>query len=380
MAQEITPLQEVQGTLAKMSDQFRMCLPKHISPDKFIRAAQTAVQNNPDLLQCSRPSLYNACMKCAQDGLLADGREAAIVKFGGEAAYLPMVGGILKLIRNSGELATIDAEVVHEKDEYDSWVDERGQHFKFKKARGERGAPLLTFAYAIMKDGALYFEEVSEQEMAGIQKVARSQTVWTGAFRDEMKKKSAIHRMAKRMPKSTDLESVLKHDEELYDLEKPAEPTEKPTTSSKLNAAVVGQDRTGVEDAAIVEPSKTQPETPAPVSTPVNPPRETVKTNENNKIIKAVLIEKINTKKSEPGAAKAWTKFGGLVSGKWYGTFDGKFADIMQKSVKDRALVNIEFTETVKNDQVYNNIVNIEISNIKDCQEVGEIPFDDVPS
>ena len=91
MAQEMTVLQEVQGTLSKMSDQFKMSLPAHIKPEKFIRAAQIAVQNNPDLLNLSKPTLYNSFMKCAQDGLIPDGREAVITKRGGDAVYMPLI-------------------------------------------------------------------------------------------------------------------------------------------------------------------------------------------------------------------------------------------------------------------------------------------------
>ena len=362
--QVISPLQEVQGTLSKMGDQFKMSLPVHIKPERFIRAAQTAIQNNPDLLQVSRPSLYNACMKCAQDGLLPDGREAAIVKFGADAGYIPMIAGILKLIRNSGELATIDAEVVHEKDEYDSWTDERGQHFKFKKNRGERGAPMLTFAYALTKDGHLYFEEVTEAEMASIQKMARSQNVWTGGFRDEMKKKSALHRLAKRMPKSTDIEQVLKADEELYDLEKTEEVKPEATTSTRLNDAITGGDKQKATDAEV---------------TPTPAPTVQASTPDGTKTSVGILFEKLSQKNSPEGAPKKWTKFGGLSDGKWYGTFDTKIADLIQYSIQNRALMNMVYTEKDDKGKTYYNIVSLEQTSTDDNVQQPPQADDDIP-
>src|SRR5262245_58378968 len=132
--QALAPIDEVRGTIQRMAPQFKAALPAQIPVERFVRVVQTAVATNTDLLQCERTSLYAAAMKCAQDGLLPDGREAAIVKYGSTARYMPMVGGIAKKIRNSGELKTLNAEVVYENDTYDHWSDEKGEHFEHRKA------------------------------------------------------------------------------------------------------------------------------------------------------------------------------------------------------------------------------------------------------
>uniref|UniRef100_UPI00195373C4 recombinase RecT n=1 Tax=Klebsiella aerogenes TaxID=548 RepID=UPI00195373C4 len=46
-------------------------------------------------------------------GLLPDGREGAIVEFSGKAQWMPMIGGLRKKVRNSGEIATWEAHVVY---------------------------------------------------------------------------------------------------------------------------------------------------------------------------------------------------------------------------------------------------------------------------
>ena len=63
----------VRGLLEKMKGQFEMALPKHVTPDRLIRVALTAVQNTPKLLECDRRSLLSAVMTCAQLGLEPDG-------------------------------------------------------------------------------------------------------------------------------------------------------------------------------------------------------------------------------------------------------------------------------------------------------------------
>jgi recombination protein RecT len=108
----------VRADLGRMSSEFKAALPAAIPVERFIRTAVTAVQMDPNLLAADRRSLYGACMKAAQDGLQLDGREAALVIFKdrrsgtSKVQYMPMVGGILKKIRNSGEISTITSRYV----------------------------------------------------------------------------------------------------------------------------------------------------------------------------------------------------------------------------------------------------------------------------
>jgi recombination protein RecT len=88
------PIAVVRQNLTQMAPQFAAALPKHISVEKFTRVALTAIQNNPDLaVKADRRSLFGACVRLAQDGLLPDGREAAIVMFGDKAQAMPMISG-----------------------------------------------------------------------------------------------------------------------------------------------------------------------------------------------------------------------------------------------------------------------------------------------
>src|SRR5882762_1147619 len=102
-----------------MEGQFKAALPAHIPVERFMRVVMTAIQENPDLVKADRRSLWNAAMKAAQDGLLPDRREGAIVVYGTQAQWLPMVAGIRKKVRNSGEIATWDVNVVHAKDAFE---------------------------------------------------------------------------------------------------------------------------------------------------------------------------------------------------------------------------------------------------------------------
>src|SRR5271154_2351552 len=105
--------------LAEYEPQIAAVLPLHIPPEKFRRVVITAVNLNPDLLKADRRSLFTACVRAAADGLYPDGREAALVMFGNSATYMPMIHGIRKRMRNTGEVTSAEAEVVYERDFFD---------------------------------------------------------------------------------------------------------------------------------------------------------------------------------------------------------------------------------------------------------------------
>ena len=94
-------------------------MPAHIPVERFVRVVLTAIQNSPKLAEMDRASLWNASMRAAQDGLLPDGREGALVPFKGKVTWIPMVAGIRKKVRNSKDIATWDVHAVHAKDQFE---------------------------------------------------------------------------------------------------------------------------------------------------------------------------------------------------------------------------------------------------------------------
>lgn len=256
---KLTPQDEVVKALALLEPEIEKALPPQIKSAKFIRVAQTAIRMTPTLALLDRASLYASFHKCAADGLLPDGREAAIVEFKGKAVYMPMVQGICKKARNSGEIKDINALVVYQNDEYDHWIDESGEHFKHRPKIADRGNPILTYAFCRTKDAGMYFEEIDMAQMDAIQKSSRAQNgPWSGPFKSEMMRKSALRRLLKyRVPSSTDLDELIRRDDDLYDLSEEKEPPKKAEkTSSRLKDIV----ETTTEPAAQEGPTEAQEE------------------------------------------------------------------------------------------------------------------------
>lgn len=218
----VKPIDVFRREVTAMGPQFAMVLPPNVTPERFTRVIVTAIQKTPSLLDANRTSLIGACMNAAQDGLLPDGREGAIVPFKGQAQWMPMVKGILKTVRNSGELASIASEVIYAADEFKYWVDTEGAHLIHEPAlfAEERGEVVGAYALAKTKDGEVYVEAMNKAAIEKVRSISRARDggPWKDWW-DEMARKTVIRRLAKRLPCSTDLDRVLERDNDLHDLD-----------------------------------------------------------------------------------------------------------------------------------------------------------------
>lgn len=257
---QITPMDAMRHTLTKMGAEFKSALPPQIPVDKFIRTTLTAVQMNPELLDADRRSLLGAAMKAAQDGLLLDGREAAPVIFrtkeGPKVQYMPMVGGILKKLRNSGELLSISANVVYDKDQFE-YVLGDFEEIRHKPFLGDRGKAIAVYAIARTKDGAIYREVMSVNDVEKVRAASRAANAgpWVQWW-DEMARKTVIRRIAKRLPSSADLEQVLQSDNEVVGFVQTAPeiditPAPDTKTPSRLKSKIAAEAETITEQVNI---------------------------------------------------------------------------------------------------------------------------------
>lgn len=228
MGQQLTVAQQRQasanqfrGDFQRMGGEIAAALPPHIPAERFIRVVLTAVQGDYALLEADRKSLFEASMRSAQDGLLPDKREGALVIYGGKVQWMPMIGGILKKIRNSGELVSIGAHVAYEHDHfvYVLGDEERIEHAP--KLEGDRGKPRAAYAIAKTKDGGIYREVMSVADIEKVRNVSKAarKGPWVDWW-EEMARKTVLRRLAKRLPMSTDLDDLMRRDDELYDFKR----------------------------------------------------------------------------------------------------------------------------------------------------------------
>lgn len=224
-------IQRFSQQLSKMDGQFRVALPSHIGPERFQRVVMTAVNRNSELLIADRKSLLESCMLCAQDGLLPDGRQAALVIFNTNIAkkgeppnwikkvqYMPMVAGIRMKIYQSGEIKGLTARIAYENDEFDVVLGDN-ERIDHKPNLFDRGRMIAGYAVATFRDGSKEFEVMTIADIEKVRAVSRNKDA--GPWRDwyeEMAKKTVIRRLSKSLPVSAELSDFLRRDDSFYDL------------------------------------------------------------------------------------------------------------------------------------------------------------------
>lgn len=230
MEQQQHPVVAVRAYLENtMRAEIAKQLPAGIDPDRFIRTVVTTVQMNPDLAYADRRSLLGSCMKAAQDGLMPDGREAVLniystkQKVNGRdewvptVQYLPMVRGLLKVARNSGEIASIDAAAVYEKDHFvfARGDDPRIEHIPYLGAE-DPGQVIAAYMIVKLTNGEVHREVMSRRDIEKVREASKAKNGpgWSTWY-DQFAIKSVIKRGTKLLPQSSDrLARVIEHDNE----------------------------------------------------------------------------------------------------------------------------------------------------------------------
>ena len=203
--------------------QLAMALPRHITPDRLIRVALTAVQKTPKLLECDQTSLFAAIIAAAQLGLEPDGAlgQAWLVPYGNQVQLIPGYRGLLALVRRSGELSTVEVRAVHAKDtfrfqyglnsvlEHDPCEPRDADDTDF-----DPGQLVAVYAIARLKDSGIQWEVMRRHEVEAIRKASPhgKSGAWVSHY-DEMAKKTVLRRLSKLLPMSIEAQTAVDLDE-----------------------------------------------------------------------------------------------------------------------------------------------------------------------
>ena len=197
-----------------MREQFARALPKHLTPERFARVAITALTRTPKLAECSPASMMKCLLDLSAMGLEPDGRRAHLIPYGSEATLVIDYKGLVELIRRSGDVVSIRAETVCEKDEFD-WRN--GEVTHRVNWRDNRGAVQAVYAEAVMKSGERQTAVMTKAEVEGIRN--RSKAGQSGPWKSdwaEMAKKTAVRRLSKMLPLSSEIMDHVTRDDEQF--------------------------------------------------------------------------------------------------------------------------------------------------------------------
>jgi recombination protein RecT len=216
----LTVQQQRRLTLRHLFDQQKpelaKLLPRGMDPERLFRMALTECIKNPKLLECTAESWALAVQTCAQQGLYPDSglgymylnprrnRKKDVVEVQAMRGYQ----GDIQLARNSGEIADIYAEVVYSKDEYKVTKGLSRDIVHVPYDGDEDPGPLKAcYAVAKLRSGEIAFVTLTKRD---VERHRESSEGWKEDWSPWQKhtaamwKKTAVHELAKWLPKSTE--------------------------------------------------------------------------------------------------------------------------------------------------------------------------------
>lgn len=314
-----TTTDTLRGMLA--GDEFKRAvsqvLPKHLTPDRFVRVAILAMTRTPKLAQCEKASFFGSLMTLSQLGIEPDGRRAHLIPFENrkrgvvECQLIVDYKGIAELVQRSGLVSNLHADVVCENDEFEFNCGEVTKHkIDFRKPRG-----LMYAAYAMarMKDGSNKCEVMGRDEIYLVRDKSSGwkafkagyakESPWADAQSEpEMWKKTAFRRLSKWLPWSPEIRDAIEKDEE------PIEVTTTTVSTVDPLAGLLGAIPEAPAEPENVAAFQVPPPNPQPErdvrSGPASPPMEP--------------WEKLGITVEEAGHTfeqfKAWAALGGIIT------------------------------------------------------------------
>lgn len=208
--------------LKQHSAEIARALPKHLTPDRMTRIALTEFRKNPKLAECNPLSVFAAVIQASQLGLEPGMLgQCYLIPYGKECQLIPGYQGLLELVRRSGKVKRIEAQVVYERDRfaYRTGLTVHLDHEPFLD--GDRGEPRLCYAVAEFADGGHHVEVMSRAQIEAIRdrgsnsqnaKRYGKKTPWD-TDTDEMWRKTVLRRICKALPKSIELATALALDD-----------------------------------------------------------------------------------------------------------------------------------------------------------------------
>lgn len=211
----------VMGLLEQMKGEIARCLPKHLTPERMTRIAMTELRKTPKLQECDPMSFIASIMQASQLGLEPGVLGSCyLIPFNNKAkgivecTFMPGYRGFLDLARRSGQIVSLVARSVYEKDEfgYEFGLKENLTH---KPSLTDRGNLVAVYAVAILKDGGHQFDVMSKADVDIIRNQSKSSNngPWVTHY-EEMAKKTVLRKLFKWLPCSVEMQKAVALDEQ----------------------------------------------------------------------------------------------------------------------------------------------------------------------
>ena len=239
--------------LEKKKDLIQASLPNTITPERLIGVFTMVLKSSPALGKCTQTSLISAVIQTVQLGLQPGNiGHVYLVPFKNkgvnEVQLIVGYRGLCELVNRSGRAVVLSAEVVKESDvfEYEMGLNPKMRHVP---AEGDRGDRIGVYAIAKNLDANekvfVYLQKEDVEKVKAASKGKQSDYSPWKTWPDEMWKKTAVKRLCKLLPLSSEAQKQISADETIKNTISADIPQERDET--QWNGDVP-------EDAEIVEP------------------------------------------------------------------------------------------------------------------------------
>ena len=212
----------IKTALEKNKQAMAEVIPSYLSPDRLLSLALLSIRKTPALQECPVSTLLGCVVEASRLGLELGGArgQAYLIPFKekGQPMAQMVIGyrGFVELMRRSGDVSSIRAVVVHQRDHFSlrEGLEQVIDHVPCLE--GDPGP--LRFVYAVAKfskSGDYQAVFLTKAEVDATKARSRSGQFgpWVTDY-EEMAKKTAVRRLAKLMPLTVEAADAIEKDDE----------------------------------------------------------------------------------------------------------------------------------------------------------------------
>lgn len=222
---ELKPKDQLKYLIDKNRAAIEAVIPRHLTRDRLLMIAQTAVTKTPKLLECYMPSVLKALIGATELGLEPNTPlgQAFLIPFKNrnanrmECQLIIGYQGLMDLARRSDRVGPISAYPVYANDDFSFQygTDAFLKHIPIL-GEGVKGDIIAFYGVAELKDGFTQFEVMSRSDVDRIMRGTPSKGEY-GPWSDdyiEMGRKTAVRRLCKYLPRTPELAKATALDEQ----------------------------------------------------------------------------------------------------------------------------------------------------------------------
>lgn len=217
-----TNAKQITSAVAERLDTLKdegLALPAHYNAQNALKAAYLRLQTvkdrqgRPALTVCTEPSIANALLDMAIQGLSPAKNQCYFIVYGNELQMQRSYFGTIAALKRLDSIDDIDAQVIHQGDEFEIGADETGHIIvtKFKPSFANLDKPIKgAFAFIKLTNGRTAYTVMTKAQIDTSWAQSRNrQNNVQKKFSDEMAKRTVLNRAAKMFINTSDDSDLL---------------------------------------------------------------------------------------------------------------------------------------------------------------------------